>query len=170
MSLATAFEPLKARWTRLPGRQKNLTWLALTLVLATLLWQFSVAPALATLKTADAQSKALGAQLLQMQAMQNQAQTLQKQAPLGFDEAARALAAATKQTLGAAGQIGVAGERASVTVKGASADALGEWLAQARLNARSVPLEARLVRAAATPGAPGGATWDGVLVMSLPAR
>ena len=58
------------------------------------------------------------------------------------------------------------GERASVTLKNASPDALAEWLIQARLNARSVPLEARLVRNPA----PGGITWSGVLMMALPPR
>ena len=166
MSLVNAFEPLLARWIRLPGREKNLLRLATLLVLALLLWQFSVAPALATLRSADAQAKTLGAQLQQMQALQTQAQALQKQPALGFDEAVRALTAATKQTLGTTAQLGVAGERASVTLKDASADALAEWLAQARLNARSVPIEARLVRAATS----GSATWNGVLVMGLPAR
>ena len=166
MSLTTTLKPLKARWMRLPGREKNLIRLALLLVLAFLLWQFSVAPALATLRGADTQARALSTQLQQMQAMQTQAQALQKQPALGFDEAVRALTAATKQTLGATAQLGVAGERASVTLKNASAEALAEWLTQARLNARSVPLEAHLVRAAA----PGSATWNGVLVMGLPAR
>ena len=166
MSLANAFEPLRARWIRLPGREKNGVRLAVLLVLAILLWQFSVAPALVTLRTADAQAKALGAQLQQMQAMQAQAQALQKQPPLGFDEAVRALTAAAQQTLGTTAQLGMAGERASVTLKNASPDALAEWLTQARLNARSVPIEARLVRAAT----PGSATWNGVLVMGLPPR
>jgi general secretion pathway protein M len=172
MSLATALEPLKARWIQLPGREKNLLRLGVLLILAIVLWLFSVAPALVTLRTADAQAKALGAQLQQMQAMQTQAQALQKQPALGFDEAVRALTAATKQTLGSTAQIGVAGERASITLKSASAEALAEWLMQARLNARSVPLEARLVRAAtpADAAAPNSATWNGVLVMSLPAR
>ncbi len=166
MSLITAFDPLRARWAQLPGREKNLARLALLVLLAFLLWQFSVAPALVTVRTADAQAKTLGAQLLQMQAMQAQAQALQKQPALGFDEAVRALTATTKQTLGATAQLGVTGDRASVTLKDASPNALAEWLAQARLNARSVPLEARLVRTATS----GSATWNGVLVMGLPAR
>ena len=166
MSLAQAFEPLRARWARLPGREKNLVRLAVLLVLAFLLWQLSVAPALATLRSADAQAKALGMQLQQMQALQAQAQSLQKQPPLGFDEAVRALTAATQQTLGTNAQVGVAGDRASITLKDTSPDALAEWLAQARLNARSVPVEARLVRA----GTPVSPTWSGTLVMGLPAR
>jgi len=166
MSLTSALEPLRARWVRLPGREKNGIRLASLLVLALLLWQFSVGPSLATLRTADAQAKALGAQLQTMQAMQLQAQAVQKQPPLGFDEAVRALSAATKQTLGASAQLVLAGERASITVKDASPDALAEWLTQARLNARSALIEARLVRAST----PGGPVWNGVLVMGLPAR
>jgi len=166
MSLMSALEPLRARWVRLPGREKNGIRLASLLVLALLLWQFSVGPSLATLRTADAQAKALGAQLQTMQAMQLQAQAVQKQPPLGFDEAVRALSAATKQTLGASAQLVLAGERASITVKDASPDALAEWLTQARLNARSALIEARLVRAST----PGGPVWNGVLVMGLPAR
>ena len=166
MSLLNAFQPFNARWIQLAAPEKNLIRLAVGLVLATLLWLLILAPALATLRTADAQAKALDAQLQHMQALQAQAQTLQKQPPLGFDDALRALNTATKQTLGTSAQLNVAGDRASVTLKGASADALAQWLAQARINARSVPVEARLVRAAGT----GAATWNGVLVMGLPQR
>ncbi|MDB5742157.1 MAG: hypothetical protein JWR68_472 [Polaromonas sp.] len=166
MSLATTFQPLRVRWARMQGREKNIVRLVVLLVLGFLLWQFSVAPALATLRTADAQAKILGAQLQQMQAMQAQAQALQKQPALGFDEAVRALTLATQQTLGTTAQLGVAGDRASVTLKDASPDALAPWLAQARLNARSVPIEARLARGTT----PAGTTWNGVLVMSLPGR
>ena len=166
MSLVSALEPLRARWARLPGREKNLFRLAALLALAFVLWQFSLAPGLATLRTADAQAKALDAQIQQMQAMQIQAQAIEKQPALGYDEAARALSAATKQTLGATAQLTMAGERASVTLKDASPDALSEWLMQARINARSFVVEARLMRGAA----PAGTVWSGVLVMGLPAR
>jgi general secretion pathway protein M len=166
MSLTSALAPLQARWARLPGREKNGIRLAGLLILSFLLWQLSVGPALGTLRTADVQARALGAQLQAMQAMQLQAQAVQKQPALGFDEAVRALTAATKQTLGASAQVVVAGERASITVKDASPDALAEWLTQARQNARSALVEARLVRAST----PGGLVWNGVLVMGLPAR
>ena len=165
MSLSTRFEPLLAHWRRLPGRERNGLKLAVLLVLALLLWIFSVAPALATLRNADAQAKALGAQLQQVQAMQTEAQALQTQPVLSFDEAVRALTSTTQQTLGASAQLRVAGERASVTLKDASPDALAQWLVQARLNARSVPLEARLVR-----GSAGSVSWSGVLTMGLPVR
>ena len=166
MSLTTTLEPLRARWAGLPGREKNGIRLAGLLVLSFLLWQFSVGPALGTLRTANAQARALGAQMQAMQAMQLQAQAVQKQPALAFDEAVRALTAATKQTLGASAQLVLAGERASITVKDASPDALAEWLTQARLNARSALIEARIVRAST----PGGPVWNGVLVMGLPVR
>lgn len=166
MSLKTALESMRAQWARLPGREKNSIRLAGLLALGFVLWQFSIAPSLATLRTADAQARSLGLQMQAMQAMQRQAQAVSKQPALGFDEAVRALTAATRQTLGAGAQMVVSNDRASVTVKDASPDALAEWLAQARLNARSALVEARLVRGTA----PAGPVWNGVLVVGLPAR
>ena len=166
MSTANPLQPLRAHWDRLSARDKNLVRLALVLVLALLLWQLSLKPAIATLRTADAQARALDAQLQQMRAAQAQAQTLQKQPPLDFDEAVRALTATTQQTLGTTAKLNMVGERATVTLTNASPDALAEWLTQARLNARSVPQEARLTRNPA----PGGITWSGVLMMALPPR
>lgn len=165
MNVSTTLPALQLRWARLASREKNLLRLATVLVLGALLWQWLLAPALVTLRTADAQAKALDTQLAQLQSMQAQAQALQKQPTLGFDDTLRALTAAAKQTLGAAAQLSVAGERARITLQGVPADALAQWLAQARLNARSVPLEARLTRDAAST-----AIWSGVLFMSLPAR
>ena len=101
-----------------------------------------------------------------MQNLQAQAQSLQKQPPLGWEDALKALNTATQQTLGNTAQLSANGERATVTLQGASADALAQWLVQARVNARSVPAEARLVRASQN----GVATWDGVLLMTLPQR
>lgn len=167
MSLDSTLASVRARWSSLPGREKNLVRISFLLVVGLLLWQFSVAPSLRTLRTIDAQTKSLTAQLQQMQSLQTQAQSLQKQPALDIEESVRILMSVTKQTLGASAQLSVAGERVTVTLKNASADALAEWLTQARLNARSVPLEARLVRASAPPGS---ANWSGVLVMGLPAR
>lgn len=166
MSLADALQPLRTRWQQLAARDKNLVRLVLALVLGLLLWQFSLKPSIALLRTADAQARALDAQLQQMRAAQAQAQSLQKQPPLDFDAASRALTATTQQTLGATAQLSMTGDQARVLLKDASPDALAEWLTQARLNARSVPLEARLVRG----NPPSGVTWSGVVMMGLPAR
>ena len=61
------------------------------------------------------------------------------------------------------------GDRATVTFKGAPAEALAQWLNQARSTARAVPLEARLVQSAAPANAAAAAVrWDGTLVLALP--
>jgi general secretion pathway protein M len=67
---------------------------------------------------------------------------------------------ATAKDLGAAAQLVIVGERATLTLKGISAEALAQSLVQARLNARTLPVEAHLVRNVA-------GTWDGTLVLTL---
>ncbi len=168
MKLPPALLPLQARWASLPGREQKLVKLAAGLVLAAALWQLLLAPALSTLRQAETQARQLDAQLQHMKALQTQAQSLQSQPALGHEAALRALEQATQQLLGSSARLQVAGERASVTLQGASADALAQWLAQVRLNARAVPVETRLARAPAAAGA--STTWNGVVVMTLPAR
>lgn len=162
----TLLAPLQARWSQLASRERTFLAAAVALIVMALLWQLVLSPALQTLRTSTAQATALDAQIQHMQALQNQASALQRQAPLSYDEALRALNTATKQTLAANAQINVVADRANVTLQAAGADALALWLAQVRLNARSVPLEARLTRSTS----PAGATWSGTLVMSLPPR
>jgi len=157
---------LQTRWGKLAPRERALLGMAALLVGATLLWQLLLAPALQTLRSADAQRKSLDAQLQHMRTMQSQAKALQQQAPLSYADALRALQQATKQTLGATAQVTVVAERANISLQASSADALAQWLAQARLNARSAPLEARLTQTIA----PTGVTWTGTVVMSLPQR
>ena len=179
---------LQARWDALAGRERLLVLLAATLVGLAALWWLALAPALATLRAAEVQHRLLDAQLQQMRGLQAQATALQAQPRLGGDDAQRTLDALLRQKLGASAQMSVAGDRASVTLKGASADALAQWLTQARINARAVPSEVRLVRSTvqstlstvqstlSTPSAPGpaagaaNALWDGTLVLNLPAR
>lgn len=153
---------LQVRWNSLPRREQRLVLVALALLLVALLWWVCLAPALATLRSADKQHQLLAVQLQQMQRLQAQAKTMQAQPRLALLEARRLLEASVKP-LGATAQLMVAGERVTVTLRGASADALAQWLTQARLNARAVPSEARLVRSAA-------GSWDGTLVLTLSAR
>lgn len=153
---------LQVRWNSVPRREQRLVLVALALLLVALLWWVCLAPALATLRSADKQHQLLAVQLQQMQRLQAQAKTMQAQPRLALLEARRLLEASVKP-LGATAQLMVAGERVTVTLRGASADALAQWLTQARLNARAVPSEARLVRSAA-------GSWDGTLVLTLSAR
>ncbi|MDB5945157.1 MAG: gspM [Ramlibacter sp.] len=154
---------LKLRWTRLAPREQRLVGGAAGLVAVALLWWLALAPALATLRAADEQHRALDAQLQRMHSLQAQAQAVQSQPRQTQEDASRLLEATVRQQLGATARITIAGERVTVTLTGASPQTLSQWLTQARINARVLPSEARLTRN------PAG-LWDGTLVLTLPAR
>ena len=153
---------LMARWNALARREQQAVLAALVLVLGAVLWWVALAPALSTLRSAPQQQRLLETQLQHMQRLQQQAKTLQAQPPLTLAESRRLLEASVK-TLGPNAQLTMVGERVTLTLKGASADALAQWLTQARLTARVSPTEARLTRNAA-------GTWDGAVVLILSTR
>ncbi len=180
-------EPLQARWQawwpELGAREQRLLIAAAVLVVVALFWWIGVAPALRTLSSASAEHAQLDAQLQQMTRLQSQAKLLQAQPRANREEAMRSLEASVHQSLGGVAQMqstGAAGEGATIALRGAQAETLAQWFAQARSNARAVPREVHLTRntqnakPAATAAASGaessGARWDGTLVMSLPAR
>lgn len=150
---------LAQRWEAYSGRERQWVVLATLLVLAAALWWLGLAPALTTLRSAESQRQVLDSQLQQMKLLQAQAKSLQAQPRIAPDEARRLLEASVKP-LGTTAQLSLAGERAVVTLKGASADALTQWLLQVRLNVRSTPSEARLVRAS-------NGSWDGTVALNL---
>jgi general secretion pathway protein M len=160
---------LAARWQALGARERRLLLLAAAVVGAALLWWLALAPALSVLRAAPARHAALDAQLSQMRSLQVEAKALRDQPKMGGNEALRALDASVKERLGGAGQLTVVGERATVTLRGVPADTLAVWLSQARVNARAVPTEARLIQSPSAAGKPGVA-WDGSVVLTLPAR
>jgi general secretion pathway protein M len=157
----SALTKLQARWRNVSPREQRLLLLALGAVALALVWWVAVAPALAVLKTAPQQHAVLDAQLQQMQRLQAQATSLRAQPVVPADDARQALEASLKP-LGASAQMVVQVERVTVTLKAAAPDALAQWLATARQNARTLPTEARLTRNAA-------GAWDGVVVLQLPA-
>lgn len=163
----------QARWKALAPREQNLVLAAGALVALALLWWVAMAPALATLRTAPARHAALDAQLQRMQTLQAEAQQLQSAPRSNPSDSVGALRTALTQRLGPSGQLNVVGDRVTVVLKGAPADGLAQWLAQARSNAHASPVEARLVRSAAVAaaGSPpsGPPRWDGTVVLALPA-
>ena len=179
MKMPAAFGPLQARWTTLDTREQSLIRGAACLIALALLWWVCIAPALSVLRQSEAQQRLVNAQLQKMQSLQAQALALQSQPKISHDDALRALEASVKQRLGASAQFNIVGDRATVTLRNTPADALAQWLAQARVNAHAIPDEVRLVRAA-PPGAAGAvnapailsglAAWDGTVVLSLPAQ
>lgn len=160
---------LQTRWVALGAREQRLVTIACVLVCAALLWWVALAPALQTLRMAPAQHALADTQLQSMRAMATEATALRLQRSLNYEESLRNLESSVKQTLGAGATLSVSDTRASLTLRGVNADALSQWLSQARVNARVVPSEARLQRSqASTPT--NNATWDGTLVLTLPSR
>jgi general secretion pathway protein M len=138
-----------AFWQGLQPRERLAVVLAATVLGAYLLWAVALAPALRSLRAAPAQHQTADAQLAEVRALASQAQALLAQRgaqAMSRSEAVRALELATQQTLGAASRVSMVGNRATVSVNAASPDALARWLAQARLNARLMPVETRLQR------------------------
>ena len=152
-----------ARWNGFAPREKTLVLAAGGLVAFALLWWVALAPALATLRSAEAQHRTLDAQLQKMLRMQAQAQAMQAQPRQTYDEALRQLEQAIRGQLGTTARYSISAERVTVTLTGASGQVLGQWLSQVRVNARALPGEARLVRNA-------NGSWDGTLVLTLPPR
>lgn len=154
-------EAWRARWRLLAPREKLMVAAAAAVIALVLVWLAAIGPALSTLRSSDAQRAQLDAQLQRMIALRGEAQGMQSQPRLGREEALRQLELAVRQRLGTNGRITVAGDRVTVTLTGTPADALAQWLAQARTAARALPGEARLTRNAA-------GLWEGSVVLALP--
>ncbi|WP_372659312.1 type II secretion system protein GspM [Hydrogenophaga sp.] len=157
--------PLSAAFERLSPREQRATRLALWVVGLGLLWWWLVAPALGTLRQAPERHAKLDSQLSQMRRLAATADALRGEnttQPPSRDEALRALEQATT-ALGATAQLTVLGDRATLTLKGTAPEALAQWLSQARINARLMPMEAQLTRSAEANGG-----WNGTLVLAGP--
>jgi general secretion pathway protein M len=153
-------QTLRTWWKQREPREKLLlTWGGVALG-AALLWGVALAPALRTLKAFDAKHLAQAAQINTMLRQQAQAQTLMAVPVVSQAQAIQALQVSVKQSFGTQGDVVVQAGQATVTLRGVSADALAQWLAAARTNARSVPVQARLARNAEV--------WNGTLQMGLP--
>lgn len=152
---------IRARWEGLARREKTLVAATVAVVAAVLVWLIALGPALGVLRSADEQHRTLDAQLQHMRGLQQEAQVFQSQPKQGRDEAVRRLELSVRQRLGTTARMTVTGERASITLTGTPADALAQWITQARVDARALPSEARLSRNTA-------GLWEGTLVLSLP--
>ena len=177
----TARHALSQRWAALSLREQRLVMLATGMLSLASLWWLALAPALRTLQQAPAQQAQLDTQWQHLTALQAQAQTLQKLPRMTQAAALKALQNVTTERLGTQAKLTTTGDRCTVTLTQVAPEALAQWLTQARTQARAVPVEAKLQRAAqASEGAPSPAAttsttptkspaWSGSVVLSLPA-
>ncbi|WP_353233976.1 type II secretion system protein GspM [Diaphorobacter ruginosibacter] len=161
---------LRQRWNVLGAREQILVMGAAIVVACALVWWVALAPALKTLRTAPEAHALLDAQLQRIRGLQQEALELQKAPRIQGDDAVRSLQSSLSKALGDTAQVSIAADRATITLKGAAAAPLAQWLAQVRHTARAVPIQAKLTRHG---GARGDAPtlpvrWDGTLIMSLP--
>lgn len=148
----------RARWQARPASERRAVGIAAALLGLMLLWLVALQPALTTLRTAPAQLATLEQQLQRMRALASEAQALRSAPALSAEQSAQALTAASAR-LGDKGRLSLQGERAVLTLSGASSEQLREWLAETRSGARARVVEAQLSR---TP-----AGFSGSVVLAL---
>ena len=156
--MATWLATQRARWAALPLRERRLVLLAAGLIGVVLLWTVALRPAWRTLRDAPAQIDTLDGQLQAMQRLAGEATELRAAPAISTAQSGAALKAASER-LGEQGRLVLQGERAVLTLTGASTEQLRGWLAEARSGARARPVEATLTR-----GAKG---YSGTIVVAI---
>ncbi len=156
-----AMSTLRQRWASLAARERRALSTAGLLIAAAAVWLIAVQPAWRTLRQAPTELARLESQWRAMQQEAAVAQALRAAPPVPQALAVQALRGAT-ETLGDAGSLQIQGDRAVLIVKDADADALRQWLVEARAAARARPVEVRLTRSAAG--------FNGTVVVSIGVR
>jgi len=177
----------QSRWQGLNARERLLVSMFLGLFGVWLFVSIAISPALRTLNASESQRAEVAQQVVQMRALQQRAQELQKTKPLSRDESLRSLQSITP-TGNPALQMTIQGDRVMVQLKNLSASQLANWLAQARSNAQVLPDEVHISRSVTSSvnsttslsaSLGGNATinstnatnsWDGQIILRLPQR
>lgn len=139
-------QELRLRWARLAPRERLMVSVAAGAVALLLLWYVGFATAWKVSQRAPADRRALEAQWIDMQRLASEARDLKAQPPVNAEQAAQALKSATER-MGETGKLSQSGDRATLTVTGATPEQLRTWLADARSGARARPVEVQLNRA-----------------------
>ena len=177
----------QSRWQGLNARERLLVSVLLGLFGVWLFVSIAISPALRTLNASESQRAEVAQQVVQMRALQQRAQELQKTKPLSRDESIRSLQSITP-TGNPALQMTIQGDRVMVQLKNLSASQLANWLAQARSNAQALPDGVHISRSATSSvssstsvsalsgvnangnTANATAAWDGQIILRLPQR
>jgi general secretion pathway protein M len=156
----------RALWAPLaPSTQRQVAGASLVVLLLAV-WLIGIQPALRTLASSAPEQQRLDAQLSQMQALAAQVSELKSKPQVTAQQASNALGLLVKSRLGATATVELQGEQAHVSFKAVSGETLAQFLAQARANAASTPLQTHLTQA--SPSA-GPVLWSGSLALRLPA-
>ena len=151
----------RARWKKMPTRDRRLLGLAATVLGGFLGFVIAIRPAWTTVRDAPKRMAELDAQYQQMQRLAGESKELRGTPKVAPVQAGAALKSAT-DAMGAAGRVVVAGDRATLTVTNANGEQLRRWLVDARSTARARPVEATLSRGA------GGYSGNVIVAMPTP--
>jgi general secretion pathway protein M len=157
-SVTDTRDQLRARYARLEARERQMVVIIGAALAFLVVWLVLVRPAWKTLDAAPGLRAQADAQLLQMQAISNEARQLRALPPVPQSVAEQVLKSATDD-LGGKGKLSVQNDRAVLSVTGANGEDLRKWLLQARGGARARPIEASLTRA--------GDGYNGTLVVAI---
>ena len=151
-------DQLLARYAKLDARERQMVVIIGLALGFLVVWLLLVRPAWQTLDDAPALREQADMQLLQMQAITNEAKQLRALPPVPPSVAEQVLKAAT-DSLGGKAKLAMQGDRAVLSLTGANGEDLRAWLLQARGGARARPIEANLVRA--------GDGYNGTLIVAI---
>jgi general secretion pathway protein M len=132
-------------WKARTARERQAIGLVALVLVAFVVWSLLIQPALEVVRKAPAQLDQLEAQQQQMQRISTESVSLRAAPRVAPAQAAQALKGATDR-LGERGKLVLLGDRATLTLTGASPEALRAWLSEARSGARARPVEAQLQR------------------------
>jgi general secretion pathway protein M len=167
-----------AFWQQRSARERQGLLLASAGIAVALVWRIALAPTLQTWQEAPAKQAWLDQQTQQMQTLQAQAQGLNTSHALTRREAVQWLEAHLED-LGPGAKLQLQADAASLSLQAAPAQALANWLSQARENAHVRPVQAQLQQVTNPPPSKPGATtaspgmdstvrWSGSLQLRLP--
>ncbi len=149
---------LARRWTSLAPRERLMVGAMGGALVFLIVWMIAVRPAWRMLEQAPVQRALADVQLLQMAAIANEARQLRAMPQVASRQAEQVLKSATER-LGAKAKLAIQGERATLSLTGATGEDLRQWLTEARGGARARPVEAALTRA--------GQGYNGTLVVAI---
>jgi general secretion pathway protein M len=148
-------------WGGMAPRERLALSVGLAVLAAFALWMLLIAPAWRTVRDAPAQLDRLEVQLQHMQRLAAEARSLRGAPVVSTAQAVEGLKAATNR-LGDKASILFQGDRVTLTLTGVSADALRDWLSEARGAARARPIDVQLTRT------PQGHSGNIVLTIGAP--
>ena len=170
---------LRQTWLQRSPREQQLLSICTLGLLLVATWSTALAPALRTWQEAPARQAQLDAQSKNMLQLQAQQKGLQKPNPITRSESIQWLETSLAE-LGPGAKISQQGERATLSLNAAPAEALARWLSLARESALSLPVQAQLQQSTAPTRVPvkgqsaltsppqNEVHWRGTLLLRLP--